>query len=153
MSRDERFRASLLALLGSGLVLLLAACGPNPPLGGSNNSASPAPSSHTPLKLDFRCTGDSAGGFYVDRLGTHARVCVQTAPGAALTITVSFCKGAPDPSSELKGTVHADSNGYYEWDWKPKPDCQGRLIYEGEAVVKAQLNGQTASQSTSFFGD
>jgi hypothetical protein len=156
MRHNRCYRAPLLALLGSGIVLLLAACGPNIPQGGSSTGAPPATSPQTAqthaLTLEFRCHG-GAGGFYVDRLGTQARVCVQTAPGAALTITVSFCKGAPDPSSELKGTVYADSAGYYEWNWKPRPDCQGRLIYEGEAVVHAQLNGQKASLSTSFYGD
>src|SRR5437868_647920 len=125
----SRHRSStIVGLLGCGLLLLLAACGPNTPPEGGDSNALPATHNQTsPLMLDFRCNDSRAGGFYVDRIGTRARVCVQTAPEAALTITVRFCNGAPDPSRELKGAVHADSKGYYEWNWKPQPDCKGRL--------------------------
>ncbi len=141
-------------LLGSSLLFLLAACGPNTSIGGGDTSDPPAtPKPRTPLTLDFRCNDSGAGGFYFLNRGTHARVCVQTAPGAALTIIVRFCNGAPDPSSELKGTVYADSKGYYEWNWKPQPDCKGGYVWRGEAIVKAQLHGQSTSLSTSFFGD
>ena len=154
MRDHNRSYISTLAFLGGSLLLLLAACGPNTtPGGGQIADLSATPKKAPPLTLNFRCNDSLAGGFYVDRIGTHARVCVQTAPGAALTITVRFCNGAPDPSSELKRTAYADSKGYYEWNWTPQPDCKGRPIWKGEAVVKAQLHGHTTSLSASFFAD
>ncbi len=154
MQCSMRHSSAIVGLLACGLLLLVAACGPNSNLGGGDTSDPPATHKpKIPLTLDFRCNDSGAGGFYVDRIGTHARVCVQTAPGAALTITVRFCNGAPDASSELKGTVYANSKGYHEWNWKPQPDCKGRLIWKGDAVVRAQLDGQSTSLSTSFFAD
>ncbi len=155
----KHFSFTIVALLGTSLLLLFAACG-SPTTPGEGNSANftptpttPTPTRAAPLTLEIRCHDSGAGGFYVLGGGTHGRVCVQTSPGAALTIAVRFCNGAPDPSSELKGTVYADSKGYYEWIWTPQPDCKGRPIWKGEAVVKAQLHGHTTSLSASFFAD
>jgi len=154
MQYSGRHGSTLVGLLGCALLLLLAACGPNINPGGGVTSDPPATAtSRTLLKLQFKCNDNPGGGFFVDRLGTHARVCVQTAPSAALTITVKFCNGAPDPSRALKGTVHANSKGYHEWNWKPQPDCKGQLIWRGEVIVKVQLDGQSKSFSTSFFAD
>jgi hypothetical protein len=140
------------SLLNCSLWLLVAACGTNNSGAHADIAASQTPSSHvTPLTLDFRCNESRAGGFYVNN--SQAKVCVQTAPHATLTITVRFCNGAIDPSDELKGSVKADSTGYYEWNWKPQPDCKGRPIWKGNVEVKAQLDGQTTSHSTSFFRD
>lgn len=165
----KRFSFTIVALLGVSLLLLFAACGSPTTPGGSNSTSITAtpttpgegssanitatPTRTTPLTLEIRCHDSTAGGFYVLGGGTHGRVCVQTAPGAVLTITVRFCNGAPDPSSELKRTVYADSKGYYEWNWTPEPDCKGRPIWKGDVVVKAQLHGQTTSLSASFFAD
>ncbi len=154
MRCTKRYTSAHLILLSSGLLFLFAACGSNTTPGGEDASVlAAAPIQSTQLPLKFACNDSPAVGFYFLDRGTHARVCVQTAPGAALTITVKFCNGAPDPSRELKGTVHPDSNGYYEWNWKPQPDCKGGYVWRGEAIVKAQLHGQSTSLSTSFFGD
>jgi len=153
----KHFSFTIVALLGTSLLLLFAACSSpgSPTTPGEGNSANftPTPTQVTPLTLEIRCHDSGAGGFYVLGGGTHGRVCVQTAPGAVLTITVRFCNGAPDPSSELKRTVYADSKGYYEWNWTPQPDCKERPIWKGDVVVKAQLHGHTTSLSASFFAD
>ncbi len=152
MRECKRSCFSTWVFLGGSLLLLLTACGSNNTTGGGQtNDPTPTSGQRTPLSLDFICHDNPAGGFYVNR--SYGRVCVQTAPGAALTIAVKFCNGAPDPSNELKGTVYADSQGYYEWNWKPQPDCQGHPIWKGDVVVHAQLRGQSASFTTSFFGD
>src|SRR6266567_2994563 len=136
------------SLLSCSLWVLVAACGTNNSREPADTAAFQTPSSHAaPLTLDFRCHDSRAGGFYVNT--SQARVCVQTAPSAMLTITVRFCNGAADPSDELKGSVKADSTGYYEWNWKPQPDCKGHPIWKGDVEVKAHLDGQTTSLSTS----
>jgi hypothetical protein len=140
------------SLLSCSLWLLVAACGTNNSREYTDTTASQTPAPHeAPLTLVFRCNDSRAGGFYVNN--SQARICVQTAPHATLTITVHFCNGAADPSDELKGSVKADSTGYYEWSWKPQADCKGRPIWKGDAEVKAQLGGQQTSLSTSFFRD
>ncbi len=139
-------------LLSCSLWLLAAACSTNNAGEPTEPTAAPTPSPHAAqLTLDFRCNDSQAGGFYVK--STEARVCVQTAPYATLTITVRFCNGAVDPSDELKGNVQADSMGYYEWKWTPQADCKGRPIWKGDAEVKVELGGQTISRSASFFRD
>src|SRR5579872_5533357 len=104
--RNHSRRFSLVtAFLVGGLLCLSTACGTNnnTRAGGSENSGlSGTPPRATALTLNFKCRENPAGGFYVN--SAQGRVCVQTAPGAALTITVRFCNGAPDPSNELKGT-------------------------------------------------
>jgi hypothetical protein len=152
MYRNRCFSIELAFLVG-GVLLLSSACGTNNAgVGGSKNADPTAtPTQATALTLDFKCRENPAGGFYVNT--SQGRVCVQTVPGAALTITVRFCNGAPDPSNELKGTVYADSKGYYEWSWKPQPDCKSAHIWKGDAVVTASLRGQSKSFITSFFGD
>jgi len=148
---SHRSLSTMLALLSCILLVVLAACGTNTTTGGAATPALTTTSSRTaPLTLKFECNDSPGGGFFV--IASRARVCVQTAPGGALTITVKFCKGTPDPSSELKGTVNADSRGYYEWNWQPRTDCGG-FIWRGEADVTARLNGQSTSVTTSFFGD
>ncbi len=140
------------SLLSCSLCLLIAACASDNPTDHTNATPSQTPSPQVaPLTLDFRCKDSSAGGFYVNN--SQARVCIQTAPYATLTIKVRFCNGAIDPSDELKGSVKADSTGYYEWNWKPQPDCKGQLIWKGDVEVKAQLDGQSTSHSTSFLRD
>src|ERR1700736_4771070 len=100
MRYNRYFSTSIvLALLGGSLLLLSAGCGSNSSTGGDEkNHLTTTPAEATTLTLNFRCRDNPAGGFYVNR--SNGRVCVQTAPGAALTITVRFCNGAADPSSE-----------------------------------------------------
>lgn len=153
MMNCNRWVALGAAFLVGSFLLLSSACGTNSTgAGGSENAGlAGTPTRVTVLTLHFKCRENPAGGFYVN--ASQGRVCVQTAPGAALTITVSFCNGAPDPSNELKGTVYANSEGYYEWIWKPRPDCKTAHIWKGDAVVKATLGGQSINATASFFGD
>ena len=152
MGDGNRSYFSRWVFLGGSLLLILTTCGSNNATGdGEMKNLTPTSTQRAPLSLDFKCNDNPAGGFYVN--SSYGRVCVQTAPGAALTIIVRFCNGALDPSNELKGTVYANSQGYYEWNWKPQPDCKGHPIWKGDVVVKAQLHGQSASFTTSFFGD
>lgn len=147
----HRFRPLLLAGLAFTLLLLLAACGSQPSGSGNSMASTPAPKAPS-LTLTFSCKDTPGMGFFVLGAGTHGRVCVQTLPGALLSITVDFCTQVVDPSRQLKGTVVADTTGYYEWIWKPQTPC-GPHIYRGEAKVTAHLQGQSVSRSTSFFGD
>lgn len=146
----DRSLPTMLVLLSCILLFIFAACGTNTPTGAATPANTVTSSRTVPLTLRFWCNDNPGGGFFV--IASRARVCVQTAPGAALTITVKFCNGTPDPSSELKGTVNADSRGYYEWNWSPRTDCKG-FIWRGGADVTARLKGQSTSVTTSFFGD
>jgi hypothetical protein len=93
-----------------------------------------------PLTLTLACSGPKAqDGFSVN--GSHAKACVYTAPGASLTIKVSFCNGKPDPSSALQGTFVASASGFYAWDWTPQTSC----LSAWSVAVTAHLNGQSAA--------
>lgn len=94
-----------------------------------------------PQQLTVTFTGESA------TVGdASSYVAVHTLPGAALTISVKYCSGHYADSSELKGTQYADASGDNIWTWKPATTCHG-LAW---AYVTASLNGQSASNSTSF---
>jgi hypothetical protein len=73
-------------------------------------------------------------------------VSVHTLPGAALTISVQYCTGSYATTSKLQGTRYADSSGDYTWMWEPETKCKGAAT----AYVNASLNGQSASNSTTF---
>jgi hypothetical protein len=72
-------------------------------------------------------------------------VCAHTHPGAALTITVTYCDGRK--ASGLGGTVHADANGNYTWRWKVQTRCAGPAV----ARVTATWNGQTVTTTATFI--
>ena len=162
-----RYQRLLYGILGSGLLLLLAAsgstAGANPvsaptsttKLGTSATSPvtpTPVPTQAPQLTVTFGCKTGVKEGFSADQ--SHAFACVRTLPGAALTIAVSYCTGQSDQSSSLKGTFTADSTGYYEWDWKPQAPCQnGPAYWSGKVTVTARLNGQTASGESVFQAD
>jgi hypothetical protein len=95
---------------------------------------------HAAVELAFTCASA------VDN--TAGRICVQTQPGAALTISISYCSGfsQPDPSSSLQGTVYADNNGAYVWRWTPQTTCHGSAL----AYVTAQWHGQMGYYSYTF---
>ena len=104
------------------------------------------------LIITFGCNGARKEGFFADQ--SHAFACVHTLPGASLTISVSYCNGDLDQSSNLKGTFRADSTGYYEWDWKPKALCSNGPAYSsGKASVIAQLDGQTVTGFYAYQAD
>ena len=73
-------------------------------------------------------------------------VSVHTLPGAALTISVTYCSGRSATSESLQGTKYADSAGNYTWTWEPETKCKGTAT----AYVSASLNGQSANDSKDF---
>lgn len=73
-------------------------------------------------------------------------ISVHTLPGATLSINVIYCSGKEAKSAPLQGTVQADASGDYIWSWQPDTDCQGMAT----ATVTASLNGETATNSTTF---
>ncbi len=137
------------------LLFLLTACGSATTTGSGNAvpTATPAPtltSPSTKLILAFECQG----GF--NPHGTHENVCVQTLPGASLTIKVTYCAGSADQSPVLKGTFTADQTGHYEWSWIPRAACQGNPpgatgFWKGTAEVTATLGGQHLTSSAAFL--
>jgi hypothetical protein len=78
--------------------------------------------------------------------GRQGNVCVRTQPGAALTISITYCDGRPAHSKSLQGTVFANSSGSYVWSWVPATRCIGPAT----AVVSAHWQGQTTT-ATSIF--
>ncbi|HEV8192050.1 MAG TPA: hypothetical protein VGP82_11285 [Ktedonobacterales bacterium] len=71
---------------------------------------------------------------------SYGQVCVHTRPGAALTITVTYCSGFgfAENSKTLHGTSYADRNGDYTWNWVPQTDCrENATVY-----VTAESDGQ-----------
>jgi hypothetical protein len=94
----------------------------------------PAPS----LALAFTCA------VAVDYL--YRNVCVQTQPGAALTITVTYCSGYHATSDSLQRTVYANGSGNYVWNWEPETKCRGAAT----AYVNASWHGQNTSNSDEF---
>src|SRR5258708_20805420 len=134
--KTDRKRCLFCYLLGSGLIVLLAACGPD---ASSNSTATasqsvatstPAPTqvSHAAkLTVQFGCKSGGKVGFSADK--SHGLACVHTLPKAVLTISVTYCNGSIDQSSSLKGTFLAVSTGYYEWHWSPHAPCQNGPAY------------------------
>jgi len=152
-----KFSRRLLYLLLGGLAVLLGACDSHT-TGGSTTGASTSPtatatqvtvastSTAAPPKLTvaITCGGTKKNGYGIDV--NHGKVCAETLPGATLTIQVFYC-GKLDPSGVLQGSVTADANGFYQWNWTPQPDCQGQSITGWQVLVTAQLNSQTANSN------
>lgn len=159
-----RYRLLIYSLLGSYLLLLVAACGSNTgsnpvsaPTSTANSSptatslvtVTPIPTQTSKITITFGCKTGGKEGFYADQ--SRAFACVRTLPGASLTISVSYCNGNSDQSNGLQGTFTADGTGYYEWNWKPQATCQnGSAYWSGKATVTARLNGLTASSESAF---
>src|SRR6266487_1963890 len=107
----------------------------------------PSPTPHapqptaTPMKSLFVTFTSAYATDYVS-----GSVSVHTLPGAALTITVSYCSGYNATSKSLQGTSYADGNGDYTWTWEPETKCRGAAT----ASVIASLNGQSVSNADSF---
>src|SRR6266567_4433431 len=127
--KTDRKRCLFCYLLGSGLIVLLAACGSNPTATASQSVATSTPAapqvSHAAkLSVRFGCKSGGKVGFSADT--SHGLACVHTLPKAVLTISVTYCNGSIDQNSSLKGTFLADRTGYYEWHWMPQPTGAGR---------------------------
>lgn len=76
----------------------------------------------------------------------YGRVCVHTAPGAALTIVVRYCSGYRAVSHSLRGTSYADGSGNHTWTWTPDTKCRGPAT----ATVTASLHGASVAAVKSF---
>jgi hypothetical protein len=72
-------------------------------------------------------------------------VCAHTHPGAALTITVTYCDGKK--ARGLGGTEQADAAGNYTWRWLVQTRCAGPAV----ARVTATWNGQTVTSAATFL--
>ena len=160
-------RRFLSLLLGVFLAVLLVACGSSVGTGTTTSSgtsptatatqATPFPTATVtaspthvvtpPAKLTvaIACGGTKQNGYGVDVI--HGKVCAQTLANATLSIQVNYCDGKPDPSPILQRTVTANTDGFYEWNWTPQPDCKGQPIWSWKVTVTAHLNGQTATES------
>ena len=77
---------------------------------------------------------------------SYGEVCVHTQPGAALTITVTYCSGRQATSLSLQGTSYADGSGNHRWSWEPETKCQGSAT----AYVSASWHEQDVSNSKQF---
>jgi hypothetical protein len=98
----------------------------------------PTPAPPPSLTLAITCAGGLSN--------QQARVCVHTQPGAALTITVTYCDGTKAHNKSLQGTVYANASGNYMWTWIASTRCLGPAV----ATVTARWHGQTVSQSAVF---
>jgi hypothetical protein len=78
---------------------------------------------------------------------SYGLVSVETLPGAALNIKVSYCGSSSATSSSLQGTKYADKNGEYTWIWEPETQCRGQATVH----VTAELNGETVKVTYSFY--
>lgn len=79
----------------------------------------PQPPVSAQLFVHFTCADatDHASG----------EVCVNTQPGASLSIKVVYsCTGRAASSTSLQGTRTADGAGNYVWTWTPDTVCQGQ---------------------------
>ncbi len=159
--KTDRNHYLFYCLLGSCLIVLLAACGPNASSNSTTTASQPV-SKSTPvptqvshaakLHCQFGCKSGGKVGFSADK--SNGLACVHTLPKAVLTISVTYCNGSVDQSSSLKGTFLADRTGYYEWHWMPQAPCQnGPAYWSGTARVTAQLDGQIATSESSFVAD
>lgn len=72
------------------------------------------------------------------------KVCVQTQPSAALSISVRYCDG--NDAKGLRGAATADSSGAYTWTWPVRTSCAGAAT----ATVTAQWRGKTVKASQTF---
>src|SRR6266700_1023883 len=124
--KTDRNHYLFYCLLGSCLIVLLAACGSN----ASSNStatASQSVATSTPvpnqvshaakLSVRFGCKSGGKVGFSADK--SHGLACVLTPPKALLTIYVTYCNGNDNLSIRMKSKFIADSTGYSEWCWMP----------------------------------
>ena len=106
----------------------------------SDVSSSPVPSEETGSSSPF------AQLFLTITSASAGSVSVQTLPGAALTISITYCSGSCAASKSLRGTKYADFAGNYTWNWMPNTKCRGTAM----ASVTASFHGQTVSTTTSF---
>jgi hypothetical protein len=93
---------------------------------------------HAPLSVKITCAQavDYSSG----------KVCAHTAPGASLSITVTYCSGKVATSASLQGTRTANASGNYTWTWTPDTSCRGTAT----ATVDASMDGETATDSMDF---
>jgi hypothetical protein len=169
---SRRRRIELLAGIGGALVLLLTlvvavsignALSHRTPLTGTptsgtgaigQNSSSTATASSSPTALNkasptaaptavpvtitFTCASGSIGG--------EAKVCIQTAPNADVTLSVRYCDGSYAKGKTFHGGATASSSGDFTWRWNVTTSCAGNTT----ATVTAKSAGQTVTQTATF---
>lgn len=105
-------------------------------------SESPTPTTISPTQasanIEITCA-DAENNVY-------GEVCVHTTPGAAITVTVTYCNGLQAHNTDLQGTRYADSNGDYTWNWVPETTCPGTAV----AHVTAGGSGGSSDASGTF---
>jgi hypothetical protein len=161
MKSNKFYRHFLGLLLVGCLAVVLGACGSAAGSGTTTGAGTPltatgattvptvtasptrivTPPPH--LNVTIACAGTKQNGYGVDVI--HGKVCAQTLANATLSIQVIYCNGKPDPGHVLQGTVTANANGFYAWNWTPQPDCKGQPIWAWKVTITALLNGQTAN--------
>src|SRR5262249_19180203 len=102
--------------------------------------ATPTPSKSPKGSLSVKITCAQAED------NVYGQVCVHTAPGAALNITVTYCSGLDAHNTDLQGTRYADAEGTYTWTWVPETTCRGTAT----AHVHASAAGNSADASAPF---
>ena len=85
------------------------------PGGSATQTATPPTASPAAIEITCAQAENNVSG----------EVCVHTTPGAALTISVTYCNGLEAHNTDLQGTRFADSDGNYTWTWVPETTCPG----------------------------
>lgn len=106
------------------------------PLPTSQPTPTATATSPTQLTLTFTCASGSIHG--------TGQVCVQTQPGASLSLAVRYCDGST--AKGLHDGATADGSGNYTWTWLVRTSCAGPAT----AAVTANWNGQSLTQSDTF---
>jgi len=93
---------------------------------------------HAPLSVKITCAQavDYSSG----------KVCAHTAPGASLSITVTYCSRSVATSASLQGTRTANASGNYTWTWTPDTSCRGTAT----AMVYASKGDESATDNMDF---
>ena len=98
----------------------------------------PTPTSTTEAQLDVSITCAEGTDY------SYAKVCVHTASGATVSISVTYCSGQP-PKSKLPDRT-TDAKGNASWQWTPQTSCRGNT----DVFIYAYKGDLSGSASTSF---
>jgi hypothetical protein len=127
-------------------------------IGGASSASAASRPKHTTHHTTRKTPPPSVPAFALDITGAQAwnylnqssgYVSVQTQPGAALSIRVTYCgRAVNDPN--LTGTAKANETGQYAgqyaWNWT----APGTTCRSAKATVKAQSGGKSVTKSTTF---
>lgn len=73
-------------------------------------------------------------------------ICIETEPGALLSLQVTYCSGEKAQSESLKQVQQANNQGKFVWVWIPQTACAGEAV----ASVTAQWHGLRVEKSVRF---